>query len=120
MYRCTLLLMLFPLIHGCQSAPTDPPSAAAAAAGTTAPATPPATASSSSSSSAMTGGKAILVVYGMGCPMCSNNIDKQLMHVPCVQKVNVDLGTGNVTVAFKPDDPHPTRQKLAEAVRMSG
>jgi hypothetical protein len=42
------------------------------------------------------------------------------MRVPGVQKVNVDLGTGNVSVAFKPDAVHPSREQLAQAVRQSG
>src|SRR5688572_27775319 len=37
---------------------------------------------------------ATLLVYGMGCPLCANNLDKQLLAMGNVEKVEVDMGTG--------------------------
>ena len=63
---------------------------------------------------------ATLVVYGMGCPLCANNVDKQLLKVAGVEKVNVDLGSGRVKVAFAPGVERPGDDKLAKAVSNSG
>ena len=62
---------------------------------------------------------ATVVVHGMGCPQCASSVDRLLMDVPGVRDVSVDLGSGQVKVAF--DDPlRPTREQLADAVRKSG
>jgi lysyl-tRNA synthetase class 2 len=37
-------------------------------------------------------------VLGMSCPKCVSNVDIQLMRVPGVQKAQIDMGTGIVTV----------------------
>jgi copper chaperone len=60
-----------------------------------------------------------LVVHGMGCPLCANNVDKQLLAVPGVSDVRIDLGDGTVLVTL---DEHnrPTRSQLARAVDDSG
>jgi copper chaperone len=62
---------------------------------------------------------ATLLVHGMGCPLCANNVDKQLLAVPGVERVNVDMGTGRVTVHLNRANP-PTRHQLASAVDDSG
>ena len=61
-----------------------------------------------------------LVVYGMGCPQCANNVDKQLLKVPGVEQVKVNLGTGNVLVTFADDAARPSQAQLAKAVSNSG
>ena len=60
-----------------------------------------------------------LYVKGMSCPLCANNIDKQLLRVRGVQRVSVDLGTGLVLAKLAPANP-PTREQLAGAIAESG
>lgn len=67
----------------------------------------------------ISGPSATLVVYGMSCPLCANNVDKQLLEVDGVESVQVDMGTGEVKVALAPD-ARVTRRQLTEAVDRSG
>jgi copper chaperone len=60
-----------------------------------------------------------LVVYGMSCPLCATNVDKQLLAVDGVTNVEVDLSTGRIDVALA-DSPRPTTRQLASAVTRSG
>lgn len=60
-----------------------------------------------------------LVVHGMGCPLCANNVDKQLLTVPGVRDVQIDLGDGTVLVSLD-EQNRPTRSQLARAVDDSG
>lgn len=62
---------------------------------------------------------ATLVVHGMGCPLCANNVDKQLLAVPGVQRVNIDLGNGEVKVHLA-ETGRPTKAQLARAITESG
>lgn len=62
---------------------------------------------------------AVLWVRGMGCPQCSYNVDRQLMKVPGVEKVKVDMGTGRVFAQLSPSHP-PTSEQLAEAIKETG
>lgn len=62
---------------------------------------------------------ATLVVHGMSCPLCANNVDKQLLRVPGVQEVSIDMGDGSVRVKLA-DEPRPTRAQLARAVDQTG
>lgn len=62
---------------------------------------------------------ATLVVHGMGCPLCANNVDRQLLAVSGVEDVRVDLGNGAVTVVLA-DSGRPTMAQLARAVDDSG
>jgi copper chaperone CopZ len=62
---------------------------------------------------------ATLLVYGMGCPLCANNLDKQLLAMGNVEKVEVDMGTGKVKTTFAPTT-RPTRSQIARAVEESG
>lgn len=62
---------------------------------------------------------ATLIVHGMSCPLCANNVDKQLLDVPGVSGVNVDMGTGEAKVKFMPG-AKVTKQQLADAVDKSG
>ena len=67
----------------------------------------------------LTGSSATLIVHGMSCPLCANNVDKQLLTVPGVESVRVDMGTGEVKVALAPE-ARVTRAQLAKAVDSSG
>ncbi|MFN0060636.1 MAG: heavy-metal-associated domain-containing protein [Planctomycetota bacterium] len=62
---------------------------------------------------------ATLIVYGMSCPLCANNVDKQLLDVPGVSGVNVDMGTGEAKVRFLPG-ARVTKQQLSDAINKSG
>ncbi len=62
---------------------------------------------------------ATLWVKGLSCPLCANNIDKQLKRVSGVDNVRVDLGEGKVNVKLA-DAGRPTRRELAKAVEQSG
>jgi copper chaperone CopZ len=62
---------------------------------------------------------ATLVVHGMSCPLCANNVDVQLLRVPGVEDVEIDMGDGSVRVTFA-DAPRPTRAQLARAVDRTG
>lgn len=62
---------------------------------------------------------AILHVRGMSCPLCANNIDKQLLKVPGVEKVAVNLGNGEVHVRLAVA-PRPTADELTRAIERSG
>jgi len=106
MFRHIPVLLALALLAGCQSEGTVNSAQRTASA-------------SSPSSDQMPGSSATLVVYGMGCPMCANNIDKQLLRVPGVQKVKIDLGNGEVAVQFAAD-AHPSRQQIVDAVEHSG
>jgi copper chaperone CopZ len=58
-------------------------------------------------------------VNGLSCPLCAHNIDQQLMHIPGVKSVFVDLGKGEVTVAVSDENP-PDRERLSKAIADSG
>ena len=60
-----------------------------------------------------------LIVKGLSCPLCAHNIDKQLMDVPGVKGVAVDLGSGTADVSFQTDGC-VTYAQLMQAVRDSG
>lgn len=78
--------------------------------------TAPATASSAA---ALPGDSATLTVQGLSCPLCASNVDKQLLKVPGVQDVSVDLGAGLVKVRFDPATA-PSEAVLRKAVEDSG
>jgi len=67
----------------------------------------------------ITAASATLVVHGMSCPLCANNVDKQLLDIAGVTEVLVDMGTGEVTLNLAADVP-VTRRQLVEAVDRSG
>jgi mercuric ion binding protein len=67
----------------------------------------------------LTGEKAVLTIHGMSCPLCANNINGRLMKEDGVQKVQIDMKTGLVTVFFEADNA-PTSVALKRAVKESG
>ncbi|MFS8572457.1 MAG: copper ion binding protein [Clostridia bacterium] len=56
-------------------------------------------------------------VKGMSCNHCKKTVTEAISRIPGVTGVEVDLGTGKVTVTFsgEPDD-----QKVREAVEEAG
>ncbi len=93
---------------GCESTPTaDEPRAGAMA-------------DSDLSDEPIEGEQATLTVYGLSCPKCATNIDRQLMSVPGVSDVSTGLSAGRVVVTFASDAEAPSRRQLGEAVRNSG
>lgn len=62
---------------------------------------------------------ATMYVKGMSCPLCANNIDKQLLAVGGVEKVTINLGKGTVIARLMPINP-PTRAQLEKAISESG
>lgn len=97
---------------GCQTTPTAPSSASPSEA--------------MAGSDAMSGtdpqpasNTALFVVNGMGCPLCANNVEKQLRSVPGVERVTINLGTGIVAATLSPSNP-PSQAVLERAVRDSG
>jgi len=65
------------------------------------------------------GSVAVLSVNGMSCPLCANNIDKQLKRLPGVKSVSVDLGAGTVRVDLA-GDKKPSPKQLTDAIHNSG
>lgn len=65
------------------------------------------------------GSSVTLVVHGMSCPLCANNVDKTLVDIAGVESATVNLDTGRVIVAT-PGPTKPTRSNLANAVQASG
>ncbi len=86
---------------------------------TTAPAPPTPARSASSASNVLNGPTAVLEVHGLSCPLCANNLDKELLRIPGVQDVKVDIGTGTVTLELA-DGAKVERSSLDSAVRRSG
>lgn len=62
---------------------------------------------------------ATLVVHGMSCPLCANNVDSQLMDIQGVRSVDLDMGSGEVKVSFE-QDATVTHAQLARAIERSG
>ena len=62
---------------------------------------------------------AVLRVNGMSCPKCANNITLKLQELPSVNEVLINMGIGEVIVAFG-DGTHPSRDQLASAIDSAG
>lgn len=65
------------------------------------------------------GTSATLVVHGMSCPLCAHNVDKQLLAVPGVKKVDLDMGTGQAKLQLD-GTGRTTKSQLAKAIDDSG
>jgi copper chaperone CopZ len=59
-----------------------------------------------------------LVVFGMSCPQCSNNLNLQLSAIDGVEDVDVDLGSGDIVVELQPGKV--SAERLRSAVRIAG
>lgn len=62
---------------------------------------------------------ATLWVKGLTCPYCVHNIDRQIAGMKGVERVHVDLPTGEVRVALVAKHP-ATREQLVKAIDDSG
>lgn len=71
------------------------------------------------STEAITSPTATLIVHGMSCPLCANNVDAQLLDIKGVKSVDVDMGSGQVKVSFEPGAT-VTEAQLARAIDRSG
>lgn len=82
----------------------------------------PAAAALLADNSPVSGTQATLVIKGMSCPLCANNIDTQLRRLNGVTDVQIDMSTGFVTVDLLagPPSSRPTRSALAKAVANTG
>ena len=60
-----------------------------------------------------------LWVKGLACPYCVTNVDRQLTDLPGVERVQVDLPTGEVQVVLANKFP-ATREQLTQAIDDSG
>ncbi len=78
----------------------------------------PSAPTSTAASDVIAGDTATLVVFGLSCPQCSDNVRQQLVMVEGVEDVAVDLGSGDVTVTLQPGVV--TRQALEQAIVRSG
>ncbi len=64
-------------------------------------------------------GRGYASAAGLSCPQCSNNLDQQLLKVPGVSDVVVDLGTGVVTFAVA-DNAEISDAKIKAAIQDAG
>lgn len=62
---------------------------------------------------------ATFVVYGMSCPQCSANIDRQFQRIDGVSDVSIDLESGVVSVYFVPGTT-PSPAAMRQAIVDSG
>lgn len=62
---------------------------------------------------------ATMWVHGMGCPQCAYNVDMQLLKVPGVENVKVDMSDGKVVAKLSPENP-PTKEQLSTAIEKTG
>jgi copper chaperone CopZ len=62
---------------------------------------------------------ATLIVNGMSCPLCSNNVDKQLLKIDGVTKAAVDLGSGKVRITLAAEKK-VSKSQLEKAVDDAG
>lgn len=61
----------------------------------------------------------VLIVHGLSCPLCSNNLDGQLKNIADVEAASIDLKTGAVTVRLA-EGHSVTSGDLAGAVKKAG
>lgn len=106
-----IAVILLPAVAGC--ATTD--SSGAAATGERADA------SFAGDSRPIEADEATLVVRGLSCPKCANNVNLQLDKVEGVGETHIDMGKGEVRVVFEPLAPiHPSKAALARAITDAG
>jgi copper chaperone CopZ len=61
----------------------------------------------------------VLTVYGLSCPLCSNNLTGQLKRIPGVEEVEIDLNTGAVSVRLA-EGQSVSRWQWLNAVEQAG
>ena len=60
-----------------------------------------------------------ILVYGMGCPLCSTNAIKQLMKIDGIVDVNINLDDGVTTIYYQ-EDVTPSDADITAAIKNSG
>lgn len=60
-----------------------------------------------------------ILVYGMGCPLCSTNAIKQLMKIDGIVDVNINLDDGLTTIYYQ-QDVTPSDADITTAIENSG
>ena len=100
----TSLVLCLTVLSGCAAAPASGPTSDTAAADASEP---------------IAGTTATLLVHGMSCPLCANNVDKQLRSIRGIQTVHVNMGTGEATITLAPN-ARVTKAQLAKAIDGSG
>ncbi|HED52604.1 MAG TPA: copper chaperone [Phycisphaerales bacterium] len=60
-----------------------------------------------------------LWVKGLACPYCVQNVQKQIAGIEGVERVHVDLPTGQVQIQLAADHP-ATKEQLVRAIGDSG
>lgn len=64
---------------------------------------------------------ATLVVRGLSCPKCANNVNLALGKLSGIAETHIDMGKGEVHVAFDPVSPtRPSKAQLARAITDAG
>lgn len=58
-------------------------------------------------------------VFGLSCPLCANNIEKQLKRDKDINKVSIDLESGKVIVDYKVSKPN-MEGSIQKAIEDSG
>lgn len=113
--RVALFVPVFALALGCASndGPASPATAADARGAESAP--------FSGDFRPIDADGATLVVRGLSCPKCANNVNLQLGKVSGVGETHIDMGSGEVRVAFDTlAAAHPSRAQLAKAITDAG
>ncbi|MCX5691044.1 MAG: heavy-metal-associated domain-containing protein [Planctomycetota bacterium] len=98
------IVLCLTVLSGCASAPASGTTTATTAADASEP---------------ITGTTATLIVHGMSCPLCANNVDKQLRSIRGIETVHVNMGTGEATITLAPN-ARVTKAQLAKAIDGSG
>lgn len=107
-------------LTGCASSDSgDAERATAPAPAETAQPSGATTAASYNSSDPIEASTAVMRVNGMSCPKCANNITLKLKELPSVNEVLINMGIGEVIVAFG-EGTHPSRDQLASAIDSAG
>ncbi len=98
---CTVMLLIAGLLAGCATTESGDPGLAL-------------------SDTALAACRAVeLTVYGLSCPLCSNNLDGQLRRIAGVEEAAIDLKTGAVSVRLA-EGHTVTAGDLARAVENAG
>ncbi|MGP1310262.1 MAG: heavy-metal-associated domain-containing protein [Phycisphaerales bacterium] len=64
---------------------------------------------------------ATLVVRGLSCPKCANNVNLQLEKVAGIGETHIDMGAGEVRVEFSQlAARNPSKAQLAKAITDAG
>lgn len=65
--------------------------------------------------------EATLVVRGLSCPKCANNVNLALARLPGVDETHIDMGSGEVRVEFDAvTKQRPSKAQLARAITDAG